>query len=182
MQATVKYLTRGERVWISDWSIVHFLSGLVPHALYAYLLSFDHWISLYVLAVGACLFELFENHRSDGEFLWTGLGYTGATYSGDSLQNSVCDVLFLLLGWGVAEVVYLITSSMLALYVLLGVAAALLAMFLYLFSKERAQWAAAVPPATTPPAGLPPVPVPVVPAQASASGRGPARVRFSLSL
>ena len=176
MQGAVDFLLRGERVWCSNWSIVHFLVGLVPHALYAYLLTWDHWISLYVLALGACLFELFENGTMFPQRVWGGLGYTSATYQGDSLQNSVCDVVFALLGWGVAQAVYLLTSSMIALYVLLGVAALLGVLFLWLFHLERARWP------TTATAGQPMAPAvpPLVSPPAPAPVTTGARVRFTL--
>ena len=137
------YLVQGEDGFASNWSIMHFLSGLVPHALYAWLLGGDAWISLYVLAFVACVFELVENTPGAGKIMWTCIGYTTENYRIDSLQNSQCDVLFLLLGWLVAQVVHLLSPGMTAFWVVMGVAAVLFVAFLWLFSRERARWHAA---------------------------------------
>lgn len=171
MRDFLGYVLLGEGGLYSNWSIMHFLSGFVPHALYAYLLTdAAHWISLYVLTFAACVFELVENtegartaharkqpvraptdpppRAGSGKFMWSWIGYNKSNYRIDSLHNSVADILFLLLGWLVVEVVHLATPSMTALYALLGVAGALLVLFVVLFLEERQRWRAVDGPAT----------------------------------
>lgn len=141
MGSLVRCLVVGEEGLYSHWSIVHFLAGFVPHALFAYLLEdVEHWISLWLLAFGACAFELVENTPGNGKWMWSWIGYTVDTYKLDTLRNSVGDILSLLLGWLVVEIVHQIAPSSTALFVLLGVAAALFVVFVYLFVVERHQW------------------------------------------
>lgn len=154
MDGFLGYLVQGEDGFASAWSIMHFLSGMVPHALYAWFVEADAWISLFVLAVAACVFELVENTPGMGRIMWTWIGYTTENYRIDSLQNAVSDVLFLLGGWFVAQIVHLLSSSLTAFGVLMGVAGALFLLFLWLFSRERAQWLVAKQAASTVPVAL----------------------------
>ena len=70
------------------------------------------------------------------------IGYDASSYRIDSLKNSVSDILFLLLGWLVAQVTRMLVPSRAAFWVLMGVAVALFLAFVYLFTKERALWKA----------------------------------------
>jgi hypothetical protein len=65
------YLVQGEDGFASNWSIVHFLSGCVPHAIWAYWIAAPTWVSLYLLATAASLFELVENSPGAGRIMWT---------------------------------------------------------------------------------------------------------------
>jgi hypothetical protein len=142
MNRLVSCLVVGEIGVYSHWTIMHFLSGLVPHAIFVFLTSADHWISLYVLAMIACLFELVENEPGNGEWMWKFIGYTVVDHKPDTLKNSVSDVVFLLLGWLVSEVVFLLGAPLeLGLSLLLGLALVLFVVFIYLFRVERSRWA-----------------------------------------
>ena len=140
MRSFLGYLVQGESGFASAWSIPHFLSGLVPHAIWAYFIPADAWISLFVLATLAALFELVENTPGAGKVMWTWIGYTTENYRIDTLRNAVSDILFLLAGWLVAQVVHLLAPDRVAFWALLGAAGVLVLLFLWLFSLERQKW------------------------------------------
>lgn len=119
---------------------MHYLSGFVPHAVLVYWTDVATWVSLFVLVTSACLFELVENSPGAGKIMWTWLGYTLENYHIDALCNSVSDVLFLLLGWLTVQLTHMLSSSHTAFWILLGVAGFLFALFMWLFTRERAQW------------------------------------------
>jgi hypothetical protein len=142
MRDFAAYLLLGEDGFASNWSIMHFLSGAVPHAVWAYWVPGETWVSLYLLAMAACLFELVENTPGAGRIMWSWIGYQEFTYHTDTLRNSVSDIIFLLLGWLVAQLTHMLAPEALAFWVLMGIAAVLFVLFLWLFSKERAKWKA----------------------------------------
>ena len=124
--------------YVSAWSIMHFLSGYLWCVVFAWAFrDVLPWVHLLLLLIVALLFELLENQKGAGSWMWGGIGYDTTTYSGDTALNAVSDVLFTVLGWTVVRIVVMYTTSDVALGVLLGVAGALFAIFLCLFRIER---------------------------------------------
>jgi hypothetical protein len=133
-------LVQGEPGYYSSFSIVHFLSGFVPHSLWLWWVPAEEWISLLALSTLACLFELLENEPKAAKTVWSWLGNATSTYRADSLKNAVSDILFLIAGWFVAQVVYMLSPGHATFFVLLGVAALLFVAFLVLNRLEREDW------------------------------------------
>ena len=127
-----------ERAYVSHWSISHFLTGYWWSLAWAYA-SDDAlpWLNLLTLAVAACFFELFENTTQGRRMLFGCMGYDETTLQSDSLQNSVCDVIFALLGWATVRVVVTYTMSTTALIVMLSVSAPLAVAFYLFFRIEQ---------------------------------------------
>jgi len=97
------------------------------------------WVNLLVFTSLALVFEVYENIAKAGPWsFWKPLGYTKETYDGDSAVNSASDVLFSLVGWGLARLVLVSTGlTAVGLGLTLGAAALLLGLFLILHCVER---------------------------------------------
>ena len=124
--------------YVSTWSIMHYLSGYLWCVVWVW--AFNNaliWLNLLLFTTTALVFELLENQKGSGSWMWGWLGYDEDTYTGDSALNSVSDVLISVLGWLTVRVVTLFTTSAAALGVLLGAAAVLFIAFLYMFRIER---------------------------------------------
>lgn len=132
-----------ERGLASNWSVMHWLCGLVWHLVWAWTIGIAEWrawASLFILVVLALVFEILESQFARENVIWSLLGY-GTTYGdGDTVTNASADVLFTLFGWLPVQllVMYLGTAPEL-LGTLLGVATFALLLFLVLFRKEIAR-------------------------------------------
>lgn len=127
-----------EYSYVSAWSITHFLSGYWWSLVWTYSFNdFLPWLNLLLFAVAATVFELLENQPMSGKWMWGWLGYDENTYTGDSVTNSVTDVLISLVGWAVVRSVVTYTTSTLALGIMLGVSGVLFVIFLLLYRMER---------------------------------------------
>jgi len=130
----------GERGIASAWSITHFLHGWLWNTIWMFATQdYMPWLNLFVGASLELLFEVWENYVKSGVWsCWVWLGYTPESYDGDSAINSASDVLFALLGWGLARLVLVGTGlTGLGLGLTLGAAALLLVVFLILHWIER---------------------------------------------
>jgi hypothetical protein len=124
--------------YLSPWSIMHFLSGYLWCIVWVW--AFDDipaWLNLLLFLALASLFEIVENQKGSGSWMWGFLGYNKKTYTGDTAINSVSDILISAVGWAVVRVSTLESTTNIVLGILLGVAAALFLVFLYLFRIER---------------------------------------------
>ena len=95
MQSFAAYATQGEDGYLSNWSIVHALFGYSVHLLWKWVpIGAPTWLSLFIVAVLACVFELVENEPTMGQKLWTAtIGLDAADYRIDALKNAVTDIL-----------------------------------------------------------------------------------------
>ena len=135
---TARFCGCDEYAYVSAWSIMHFLSGYMWSVVWAF--GFGDvlpWLNLLLFALVATAFEVLENRPASGRWMWGWLGYDEKTYAGDSATNTAMDVLISLVGWGVVRIVVEFTLETEALAVLLGVAGALFAVFLFLYRIER---------------------------------------------
>ena len=131
-----------ENGMFSAWSISHFFSGYVWNLAWSgvsaavsgtvQLQTLNLWVLMFV----GFLFELAENHPSGG-WMWEWLGYTQATYVGDSATNAISDMLFVFLGWTLVEAVLMISTEAAVFAVLGGGAALILLLFAVFFREER---------------------------------------------
>ena len=127
-----------DKSFLSAWSIMHFLSGYLWNVVWTW--AFDGALpvlNLALLVVVACVFELVENQKGSGDWLWGSLGYDTTTYTGDSAINAVSDVLLSVVGWCVVAGAAAIARTTLVLGLLLGTAAVIFVAFLFLFRIER---------------------------------------------
>ena len=96
------------------------------------------WLNALLFAMLAVFFEILENLPTTGSIMWSWLGYTRETYSGDSAVNAASDVLISLIGWvGARGVLTATGSTAVGLGVTLGTAGALFGIFLFLYRIER---------------------------------------------
>ena len=128
---------------LSAWSFAHVLSG------YGWNLGWSavskatsgavqlQTLNLWLLMTVGLVFELVENNPSSGASMWTWLGYTQQTYSGDSATNAIADMLFVLVGWSVVEVALLVSSETAVFAALGGGALVLSFVFAIFFLEER---------------------------------------------
>jgi len=128
---------------LSAWSFAHVLSG------YAWNLSWSlvskavsgavqlQTLNLWLLVLIGLVFELVENNPSSGASMWTWLGYTQQTYSGDSATNAITDMLFVLSGWSIVEVVVVFSSEAVVFVAIGGGALVLSCVFVVFFLEER---------------------------------------------
>lgn len=127
-----------ERVYVSGWTIMHFLSGYLWNVAWSWATDgWLPWLNLLLLAIVAVAFELLENEKDSGAWMWGWLGYDTKSYAGDTTSNSNSDVLASLIGWGVVQPIVMTTRSDATLGALLGVAGTLFVIFLVLFYFER---------------------------------------------
>ena len=124
---------------VSAWSIMHFLSGYMWSLIWTAATSdFLPWLNLLLFAIVAIGFEILENLPRSGAWMWGWLGYDEKSYTGDSAVNTSSDVLISLVGWVVVRGVLMGAGTTgAAVGALLGVAGALLLLFLYLYRIER---------------------------------------------
>lgn len=121
---------------------MHFLSGYAWQILWVWVsvsMSTTHeisWLSLYLLMLVGFLFELVENNPTGKRLMWSCFGYDDTSYPGDSATNAISDMLFVLLGWTVVELMVFVDHSMVMLVILLSVGFVLLLMFVYLLRLE----------------------------------------------
>ena len=132
MQSFAAQAAQGERGYVTIYSIVHYVSGWVWHLLWQWNDTGSTWLSLFLLATLAIVFELGENSQIVSYWIWSKtLGRDGREYEQDSLENSQCDVLAALVGWLVVELID--TSTLNARIAMLCVALVLLVLFVFLF-------------------------------------------------
>ena len=116
---------------------MHYLSGHLWTIIWVWAINGDASVGLFLLATGACAFELLENTPGTGIPMWSWLGYSASSYHQDAVRNSVSDILFSLAGWLLVSLVSQVSTSTATLGVLLGVAGALLAVWTVFFFYER---------------------------------------------
>ena len=103
---------QGETGYLSIYSIVHFVAGWLWHVVWVWTGAGSTWVSAWLVAVLAIVFELAENSRLVSYWIWRKtLGQDGRAYTQDSLENSQCDVLLALLGWLGVELIDDATSG-----------------------------------------------------------------------
>ena len=124
---------------VSAWTITHFLTGYMWCLVWMYATDdFMPWLNLLLYTILAVMFEILENLPSQSMWMWGWLGYTRSTYAGDAAINSASDVLFALIGWAMVRgIVLYVSATGVLMGILLGVAAALYALFLCLLRIER---------------------------------------------
>lgn len=139
MQGFAAYATQGEDGYLSNWSIMHTLFGYSVHLLWKWAgVGAPTWLSLFMVAVLACVFELVENEPTFGQKLWTAtIGLDAADYRIDALKNAVTDILVALLGWVVVELVTELSDALATKVVLLVVGLLSLSVFLAGFAVQQ---------------------------------------------
>ena len=127
-----------EIAYVSTCSIMHFLSGYLWCIVWVWAFSDTlPWLNLLLFTASALVFEVLENQKGSGSWMWGWLGYDTETYTGDSALNAVSDVLISIIGWLIVRIVTLFTTSTVALGAMLGAAGVLFLVFLYFFRIER---------------------------------------------
>lgn len=132
-----------ENGMFSAWSISHFASGYIWNLAWSALsvaVSGSvrmQTLNLWSLMLVGFLFELAENDPAGAGWMWSWMGYTQATYVGDSATNAISDMLFVLLGWTLVECVMMVSTEMAVFAVLGGGAVLLLLLFAVFFREER---------------------------------------------
>lgn len=125
-----------ETTYLSPWSIQHFLCGYLWCLSWIWTLNdWLPWLNLMLFVIVALLWELFENQPGNHGWLWRCFGYKDGEYTGDTVMNAITDVVVCSLGWLTVRIVTEYTTSTAALGVLLGLAAFLFLIFLYLHRK-----------------------------------------------
>ena len=175
MEGLAALAAQGEEGYVSVFSLVHFVAGWLFHLVWVWTSAGAAWVSLFLVASLAVVFEIAENSRMVSYWIWRRtLGRDGQEYRQDSLENSQTDVLVALLGWLGVQLIDLASPTTTARVVMLCAALALLAVFGLLFAaRGRAQATPRVLPTEVSVA-----PLVTAPTAAPLPGRG--RVRFVL--